>query len=128
MEEQKHSPLPWEYYGPTPTSPSAIGVSACKGQVNIYSAPLTTETDANARLIERACNSHYELVEAVKALLGDLSDMERVIMDEGDYFCCRHCGRNYSVKNHPRTALECSDDCAGHIARAALAKATGGDK
>ena len=118
MEEQKHSPLPWKA--------EDTSVIADNGHYVCVSSML--RGSANMALIERACNSHYELVEAVKALLGDLSDMERVITDEGDYFRCRHCGRNYSVKNHPRTALECSDDCAGHIARAALAKATGGDK
>ena len=41
----------WSLELPKKYRPSIIGVSSCKGMVNIYKAPLTNETKANAKLI-----------------------------------------------------------------------------
>lgn len=60
----EHTPAPWKYYPPTSENPSKVNVSACDGQVDIYNAPLTTETKANARLIAAA----PELLDALKSL------------------------------------------------------------
>lgn len=52
----KHTKGDWAYNPPSEKRPSEVMVSACKGMVNIYKAPLTKETKANAKLIANAPN------------------------------------------------------------------------
>lgn len=47
----KHTPGQWKIYAPNEIYPSRALVGARGGQVSIYDAPLTNETEANARLI-----------------------------------------------------------------------------
>ncbi len=47
-----HTREPWKVMEPgKETEPSCASVCACEGMVNIYDAPLTMETEANAHLI-----------------------------------------------------------------------------
>lgn len=50
----RHTPGPWHVSPPTAQHPSQARVSALSGFVQIYDAPLTVETAANARLIAAA--------------------------------------------------------------------------
>lgn len=50
----EHTKEPWEVIPPSPARPSQIGVVGHRGQVTIYDAPLTGETEANAMLIAAA--------------------------------------------------------------------------
>lgn len=58
----EHTKGKWKVYGADKNHPSEIGVSACDGQVDIYKAPLTRDTRANAHLIASA----PEMLEALK--------------------------------------------------------------
>lgn len=65
MTQDKHSPLPWKttngYYGPIIDCPD--------GQERVCTvdgARSPDEKEANAAFIVRACNNHYQLVEALK--------------------------------------------------------------
>jgi len=48
------TPGEWKVVSPDRANPSLAMVAACDGQVRIYEAPLTDETEANARLIAAA--------------------------------------------------------------------------
>ncbi len=64
------------------------------------------------------------LLAALKDLVGDMPDMRW----QGTVAICRHCGRTYQDYDDapaPKDATECSDDCPGYIARAAIVKAEG---
>lgn len=61
----EHTRGPWEYHTPNKQHLSEVRVSACDGQVSIYSAPKTTETEANARLISAA----PEMLQALESLV-----------------------------------------------------------
>ena len=78
----------------------------------------TEEEKANARLIAAA----PDMYEALTNLSGDTPDFNEV---SHNMFRCRHCGRMYHLTELPEDARGCSDDCPGHIARAALRKANG---
>ena len=70
---------------------------------------------ANARLIAAA----PDLLEALVDLLGDGGD----IAEDG---MCFHCGRDYIASDDAPPLVHCpAEDCAGTIARAAIAKAKG---
>ena len=62
-----HTPLPWKLHdgGAAITDSEGRLISSC------YQVPKRTlfEEKANAAFIVRACNSHYELLEAVEGLL-----------------------------------------------------------
>lgn len=78
---QKHTPLPWHVFhddsgGPFTGWPS-IGAAEELDKTIIHRAGFKQEfwgdcsekeADANAAFIVRACNSHYELLEALKLL------------------------------------------------------------
>lgn len=59
-----HTPTPWFVVPPDRDNPSRAMV--CGEGVDIYNAPLTDETEANAEFIVRACNCHDELVECLR--------------------------------------------------------------
>lgn len=61
----KHTPGPWNFNPPTAANPSTASVTACGGFVSIYTAPLTLETEANARLIAAA----PELLASLRAMV-----------------------------------------------------------
>jgi hypothetical protein len=65
MSKAKHTRGPWKVFEPTRERPSRISVSTESGLVDIYDAPLTRETEANARLIAAA----PDLLEALEALM-----------------------------------------------------------
>lgn len=58
---------PWEVVQPTGNNPSRACVCAKDGFVEIYDAPLTRETKANAELIAAARNSLPALLAVAKA-------------------------------------------------------------
>lgn len=66
----KHTAEPWSVVPPSAEHPSRAMVSGRSGQVLIYSAPLTNETAANARLIAAA----PELLRALENLLREADD------------------------------------------------------
>ena len=53
-KEFKGVKVRWKVEYPDSNRPSRINVSACKGQVSIYDAPLTNQNIANAKLIAAA--------------------------------------------------------------------------
>jgi len=61
----RHTPGPWHVSPPTAQHPSQARVSALSGFVQIYDAPLTVETAANARLIAAA----PELLDACRLIV-----------------------------------------------------------
>lgn len=76
MSEIKHTPLPWEWVKQEDRDP--ILVSKLTGETIIDSAPyeniwfatFNNNSDGivpDAEFIVRACNSHYELVEALES-------------------------------------------------------------
>lgn len=108
MSAPKHTPLPWRTASALVMGQhSRAIVSALKGQVDIYNAPLTNETLANAEFIVRACNAHDELVAALKALMNPNGHLQA---RSGGCVPGPECG-------------EYADHC--RAARAALAKARG---
>ena len=111
-----HTPLPWESQ-PLETGDDA-GVSIIGsdlGGLVCASLPWPSEIDsgdysrveANAAFIVRACNSHYQLVDALREAIDAIED------DRGldDYICCSGymCGCQGSSKRqlmlHLRAAL-----------------------
>lgn len=72
--ETKHAPLPWAINGPdlaiVSHRPDNKSLPLCVGQVyhiiNYGDMRDRETTTANAAFIVLACNSHYELVEALK--------------------------------------------------------------
>lgn len=52
--KHRHTKGSWDYNRPTKNTPSKVTVSAVGGAVNIYDAPKTVETEANAKLIANA--------------------------------------------------------------------------
>jgi len=64
IDRDKHTSGPWIVSPPTAENPSRARVSALSGFVDIYDAPLTTETAANARLIASA----PDLLASLKAM------------------------------------------------------------
>jgi len=61
----KHTLGPWRVTWPPNCADSKIAVTALGGQIDIYLAPLTQETEANARLIAAA----PELLEALQDIV-----------------------------------------------------------
>lgn len=57
----KHTPGPWVVFQPNASQPSRVSVSTTDGGINLYSAPLTAETQANAHLIAAAPDLLHEL-------------------------------------------------------------------
>jgi hypothetical protein len=116
-----HTPTPWFISGLEISTLQSERIAVCD-----CDEPNNLPGYSNAEFIVRAVNCHDELLAALKDLLGDMPDMREV---DGATEC-RHCGRRYRSYHKrdkvPVDATECSDDCPGYIARAALAKATGG--
>lgn len=87
-----HTPLPWEVETPShndyPYALKAInGDNHKKGAVGTrilrwgaFMLPSSDEAKANAAFIVRACNSHYDLVEALEALFNSYKELA----DSGD--------------------------------------------
>ena len=67
-KKQKHTPLPWKValLGELIVGPSERVIAACAFLADGVGGP--DEITANAKFIVRACNSHYQLVEALKNL------------------------------------------------------------
>lgn len=80
----KHTSLPWHYideWRGIYDSPDIRGA-----QVRIAEITSTPDYKANAEFIVRACNSYYELVEALEAALPYLQDqlaIEKAGLDSG---------------------------------------------
>lgn len=72
-----HSDAPWTVVDPEFTRPSRIGV-ASHGGADVYDAPLTDETRANARLIAAA----PQLLEEVRRLRAKVAALESCITGE----------------------------------------------
>ena len=73
MTEHKHSPLPWKLHSKAHAhieTSYGRSTAACGG---VTDGQLEdggqSENKANAKFILRACNSHYELVEALEQIL-----------------------------------------------------------
>ncbi len=64
------TPGEWHVRPPTAQNPSRAVVTALSGFVEIYNAPLTVETAANARLIASAPDLEYALRELMDADAG----------------------------------------------------------
>ena len=65
MNKVNHTPGPWKVIPPSAEYPSRAMV--CGSGANIYNAPLTNETEANASLIAAA----PEMYKALKSLAKD---------------------------------------------------------
>lgn len=71
---RKHTPLPWKIHQTEDRLPIPIigksceFIAECSDDGSLIRASQAWD---NARFIVRACNSHYELVEALEAILGD---------------------------------------------------------
>jgi hypothetical protein len=72
LAEEAFTPGPWHSDPPTRERPSEAHVSALSGFVNIYSAPLTRETEANAALIAEA----PAMLAALRRVVKDYEDNE----------------------------------------------------
>lgn len=76
VTEHKHSPLPWKQ-----NADDGKWVQD-SGKHNHYVAHCTRQPHVNEKLnaafIVKACNSHYELVEALEGLVADVLDYEKV--------------------------------------------------
>lgn len=107
----------------TPDKWCAVGICDADGCAEV----VALAHPDNARRIVQCVNAHDALVGALKDIIGDGIDVvERAGADGQDaYFACRHCGREWSAMCGDDEVPEyCpSDDCPGHIARAALADA-----
>jgi hypothetical protein len=77
MTNTKHTPLPWKIH--SVTDKHHIQIRAKKAGTEFECSPAVLggwdtsaeENEANAQFITRACNSHYELLEALRLLLED---------------------------------------------------------
>ncbi len=80
IPEVKHTPLPWKVkYYHTYGEEVMIDVSTSGGRiatVTLWAAACGVKdiAGANADLIVRACNSHYELLEACQAVLATIKE------------------------------------------------------
>lgn len=115
----KHTPGPWKVHSKNPTQ------VLCEIEHKGYKydsvlcedvSPANGEYEhavANARLIASA----PDLLEALVDLLGDVPDIDRQQQ-------CIRCGRSYTGYPDIQPGQNCpSNNCPGHAARAALAKA-----
>jgi hypothetical protein len=67
MSEEKHTKLPWYVHRRNP-----LVLQASDGNIALMNlARPSEESEANAAFIARACNSHKELLEALKELRRD---------------------------------------------------------
>lgn len=91
MSEQKHSPLPWrvgkadgqELSIDAPTGDPTLGYAKWDGLAAVYGCDADPESGrlvmrANAEFIVRACNSHDELLAALKGLHDDIAEYARI--------------------------------------------------
>lgn len=85
MTEQKHTPLPWVV---NEMDDTFIETTSGKGICEIPSNGCYdySELDHNAKFIVRACNSHYDLVEALEMIVdyldSDLTTAECYILEK----------------------------------------------
>jgi hypothetical protein len=79
--QSKHTPEPWKVFPPTRQNPSRASVSTEDGACDIYDAPLTNETEANARLIAAAPELLAACVRAESFMSGFEGDSEQLGID-----------------------------------------------
>jgi hypothetical protein len=85
----EHTPTPWLVIPPSADRPSRAMVCAAGG-ANIYDAPLTNETEANAAFIVRAVNAHDDLVKALEPFarmargMSEVEQMDHVLFKRLD--------------------------------------------
>lgn len=80
MSTARHTPVPWLKYGHLITADDnlkpGLTVTICHmGTLSDNVKHDASEIDVNAKFIERACNSHEDLLAACKALLKVVSAM-----------------------------------------------------
>lgn len=77
--QSKHTPLPWKVYYAKNNGQVILGTGEENGcAIQNHSGAFWRDDDeakANAEFVVRACNSHYELLEALECLL-DKADKE----------------------------------------------------
>ena len=108
----------------TPARWCAVGICDQDGLAEV----VALAHPSNARRIVQCVNAHDGLVGALKDIIGDGPDV--VEQDCGGTentgrFVCRHCGREWGAACGDDDVPELcpSEDCPGHVARAALAAA-----
>lgn len=77
QKEIKHTPLDWGHQGHFVFAKDGIPFITCEGDNMLY----------NAEFIVRACNSHYELLEALKLLLKETQPAYHDCLDNGEPEC-----------------------------------------
>lgn len=77
--ETKHTPLPWHIKDQNVGGDKYHYIQQ-KGKFIGFVMGITDKADAE--FIVRACNSHYELLEAAKAALGDGSDLRPHVLEK----------------------------------------------
>ena len=71
MTIHTHTPTPWEVIWKTSVGNKEVVVA------DLDCLPNNDENEANAAFIVRACNAHYDLVEALEMLLQDCKEKGR---------------------------------------------------
>jgi len=91
MTDRKHTALPWtidpintDLIIKKDTDPY-LYIADCDWQVKYGNSEQGYTSDANAKFIVRACNAHYEMLEALKASLHELHDIMRSGMSQEEY-------------------------------------------
>lgn len=122
MTENKHTPLPYFTYHREPNKLHIVKfendikpIDAIDAQQKVIFPPIAVVYGRNiveqGKFIVRACNSHYELLEALEELLNTLADLWLLDTGIGCAFCAEFEGHD--------------DTCQYKYARQLLAKAKG---
>ena len=77
-----HTPLPWVINPAHPTYISSADATADICELDGWPVDCVAEENANREFIVRACNSHYQLVEALRGLVNALAENDEDGMTE----------------------------------------------
>lgn len=110
--ETDHATLPWliNLYGPSQVEPEKFDV----GPIGYVDDVARVTGKANAEFICRACNSFYEMREALNGILENYIELKRITLHMAKSDAPNWIGKNLTV----------DDDIHVIAARAAIAKAT----
>lgn len=78
QEELKHTPTPWEVWGPASDCPQVSTIGNEKAICSTYGVYTTVEEkQSNAAFIVKACNSYYESQETIRTLEERVKELEQ---------------------------------------------------